>query len=490
MFKRLWFWLGLLLGGLASFGTRRLWRPSGSGVLDPRLDPLLEMVSDAVVLCDASGAVTDMNAVGRELFGPDGDWLSRLHYPSGQPVPPGQSPINRVLRTGRSAEGQGFQCRSAEGKTRILDIQARSLPGSGLIVTARDRTEIEEGRAQETKVQGREETVRALCRRLSAASDPEELAQAVVESALALATGLPDVRARLYTYDSDSKQLMWLASAPDDRLKRPKSHRQAQRPTFPFDASSPLLWSLYVARQPVIGADIGDDAATPGYSLPLLAGGVALGHLSVTCPSPDAFADANLREALGLLASLTGLALAGPRQEAKAIPLAAQVEALQAVIGAIGERREQGTLADLVTRQVCCVTGAEVCTLALKKGQRLRLVGTAYRDGLLFPEHRPPDDAALIEDVAREAMRNRKTAWRIGLANPRFEAGLWRAFAGQSGRHSVVSVPLSAGQGALTVYAAGASPFSSAQIKFLETVAALVSATLPEATRPAERTDL
>lgn len=475
MFNRSSFWLGLLLGGLASFGAQRCWLPPRSGPLDP----LLDLVSDAVLVCDASGAVTGTNAAARVLFGSDGVRLSRLCYPSGQPVPPGQLPIHRVLQTGKPTEDAGYQCVSAEEKTRVLDIQARPLRGGGVVVTARDRTEAGEGRAREETLGKREQVLRDLCRRLGAARDAEEPAQAVVAGALALVEGSPDVRARLYSYDSDAKWLTRLASAPDDRPKRPKSHRQAQRPAFPFDASSPLLWSLYVAREPVVGAGVGDDAAGPVYALPLLAGGVALGHLSITCPAADACAASDLRETLGLLTSIAALALAGPRQAAQAAHLAAQAEALRVVIGAVGERKAPDALADLINSQVRRVLGAEVCTLALNESAGLRLVGTAYRDALLFPDRRAPDDPAVVGDVAREAIRKGKTARRTGRMNPHFEAGVWRAFAGQSGRHSAVSVPLAAGQGALTVYVTGPTLPSDTEVKFLETLAALVSTSLP-----------
>jgi len=485
MDKRPSFWLGLLLGGLASFGVRRLRLPPRSSPLDP----LFDLVSDAVILCDVSGVIAHSNVAARALFGPDGVGLSKLCYPSGQPVPPGQLLVNRVLQTGKEAEGVGYLYVSAEGKAHTLDIQAKPLPDGRVVVTAHDRTEIGQGWAREATLSKREQVLRALCRRLSAAPDAGELAQAVVEGALALAASLPDVRARLYIYDSGAKRLMRLASAPEDRPKRPKSHRQAQCPIFPFDASSPLLWSLYVAREPMVGADVGDDTVTPVYALPLLAGGVALGHLSVTCSDAEGLAASDLRETLGLLASLTALALAGPRQEAQAVHLAAQAEALRVVIQAVGERKSPGALVDLVSSQVCRVTGAEVCTLTLRDEGGLRLIGTAYRDALLFPERHAPDDAALVGDTAREAMRKGKAIQRTGLANLPFEAGIWRAFAGQSGRHSVVSTPLAAGQGALTTYAAGDAPFPDAQVKFLETLAALMSAPLPEATASAERTD-
>ncbi len=484
MFKRLSFWLGLLLGGLASFGTRRLWPPSRP----TRFDPLLHLVSDAVLLCDASSGFVDLNPAARALFGPGGAGLAGLRYPSGQPVPPGQLPISRALRTGRIAEGEGYRCVSAEGTARVLDIQARPLLGGNAVLIARDRTEAGEGRAREMALGRREQVLRDLCRRLAAAPGVGEMAQAAVESALALADGLPDVRARLYAYDSDAKRLTRLASAPDDRPRRPKSHRQSQRPTFPFDASSPLLWSLYVAREPIIGADVGDEAAPPAYALPLLAGGVALGHLSLSGPAPEALAETGLGETLGLFASVTALALAGSRQAAQAELLAAQSEALRTVAQAVAERTGQDALADLVGHEVRRALGAEVCTLALKNGEGLHLVGMAYRDAQLFLDRYASDDAALVGDVAREAVRKGRTVQRAGLANPHFEAGVWRAFAGQSGRHSVVSVPLAAGRGALTAYAAGGGSLPDTQITFLETLAALVSAALPQAIPPAERT--
>ncbi len=476
MFKRTPFWLGLLLGGLASFGAGRFRLPPHPTTPNP----LLDLVRDAVVACDTSGAVTYTNAAAQALFGSQGEGLSRLCYPSGQPVPPGQWPLTRARRTGASAGGAGYGCVSPKGKAHVLDIQARPLPGGGAVAIVRDVTALEEGRAREAKMQKREQVLRDLCRRLSAAPDAGTLAEAVVESALALVGELPEARARLYAYDSDAKRLTRLASAPDDRPKRPKSQRQAQPPAFPFDAASQTLWSLYVERQPVMGDDVGSDEAGPAYAVPLLAGGIALGHLSVICP--DALTNGDLRESLALIASVAALALAGPRQAAQATQLAAQVDALREVIQAVGERNDREALADLVGSRVCRVTGAEVCTLALKDADGLRLIGTAYRDALTSPDRHAPDDPLLTEDGAKAA-RTGKTTQRVGRANPPFSAGVWRAFAGQSGRHSVLAVPLAAGQGALTVYRAGDAPFPGASVKFVETLAALVSSALPQANR-------
>jgi len=486
MFQRSPFWLGLLLGCLASFGARRLRLPQ-TRATEP--NPLLNLVSDAVVVCDDSGAVTYTNAAARALFGPHGDSLSRLCYPSGQPVPPGQRPLNRVLRTGEAVNGGDYQHVSAEGQARVLDIQARPRPDGGAAVIVRDLTALEESQAREAAFGRREQVLRDLCRRLSVASDAEGLAQALVESAFALAEGLPEARARLYVYDSHAKRLTRLASAPDDRPKRPKSNRQAQPPVFPFDAASPLLWSVYVERQPFLGAEVGDEEAGPAYAVPLLVGGVALGHLSVSCPDADALTDSDLRESMALLASVAALALAGPREAAQATQLGAQGEALREVIQAVADRTEPSALADLIGSQVRRVLGAEVCTLALGGEGGLHLVGESYRDALLFPDRQAPGDPALTEDAARKAMKTGKATQRVGRANPRFDAGVWRPFAGQSGRHSVLVVPLVTEQGALTAYKSGDVPFSESQVKFVETLAALVSSALSQASPTAAPAD-
>ena len=488
MFQRPSFRLGLLVGGLASFGTRRLWLPL---LHRKQPDPLLDLVGEAVIVCDESGGVTYANAAARALFGKEASGFSRLGYPSGQPVPPGQLPLTRALRTGKTVEGAGYRYAAPDGMARVLDISVKPLPDGGATATARDVTALGAGQARETRAERREQIVRDLCRRLSAAPDAAELARALVESALALAEGLPEARARLYLFDDEGKRLTRLASAPDDRPKRPKSLRQAELPTFAFDAALPLLWAVYVERRSVVSGDVaGDDrfsgfleeeAAGSACLLPLLAGGIALGHLSVTSRAADAFADEGLREALALVASVAALALAGPRQAAQADQLGAQVEALRDVVQAVGKRLEIGPLADLVSRHVCRVVGG-VCLLAVPEGGRLSLAGEAYKDALLFPERPVPDAAALLDASARKALRAGKTVQRIGLKNPDFEAGIWRMFAGQSGKHSVLAVPLAAGQGALIVYTAGEAAFSETQVRFVETLAALIPASLPSAT--------
>ena len=83
--------------------------------------------------------------------------------------------------------------------------------------------------------------------------------------------------------------------------------------------------------------------------------------------------------------------------------------------------------------------------------------------------------------MSGEAVRTGKTVSRVGLPNPHFDDGVWRAFAGQSGKHSILAVPLGRGQGALTVWVPGETPFPAAQVTFLETVTALLTAALPSA---------
>lgn len=488
MFKRTSFWLGLLLGGLTSFGTRRGWLPL---LREKAPDPLLDLVGDAVVVCNSSGVITYTNAAARTLFGQDGAGFSQLCYPSGQSVPPGQLPLARVQRTGKTVEGAGYLCVSPDGAPRVLDIIARPLPDGGTAATIRDMTALGEGQARETTTGRRGQVLRDLCRRLSVASDADELARCLVESALTLAEGLPQAHARLYLYDSEKKLLTRLASAPDDRPKRPKSQRQAELPTFPFDAASPLLWSVYIDRQQVVSGDVagdarfqanlGEESVGSACALPLFAGGVALGHLSLSSRAAETFADEGLRDALTLVSSVAALALAGPRQAAQANHLGAQVEALRDVVLAVGRQTEIGPLADLVSRHVCRVVGGEVCLLALHAGAGLRLVGDSYKDALLFLDRHTPDDPALCDTGIQKTMRTGKTVQRVGLANPAFDAGVWRAFAGQSGKHSILAVPLAAGQGALTVFKAGDAPYSETHVKFVETLAALVSAALPSA---------
>jgi GAF domain-containing protein len=482
MIPRFPFWLGLLLGGAATFSTRPLWLPTTASV--KAVDPLLDSVGEAVVVSDASGAVTYANAAALALLGPQAEGIGRLCYPSGQKVPLGQLPLNRALRSGKEVVGTGYLFTTANGMPLALDVSVKPLPDGGAAATLRDVTALHEGKAREASVTSREQVLRDLCRRLNAASDAAQLGRAVVESALAMGESLLGLSVRLYTYDSESKSLTRLASAPEERAKS----RQRLSPVFPFHAQSPLLWSVYVERRPYLSDPdkqdasyweaLGETGYGAAYAVPLLAGGIAVGHLSLASSSAQAFDAEEAREAFHLIASVAALALAGPQQAAQTAQLAEQVGALREVVQAVGRQTSETELIDLVCRHALSVTNGEVCTVALKEKEKekesLRLAGTSYRDALLFPERPVPEDA-----VSWEAVRTGKTVSRVGLPNPRFEDGIWRAFAGQSGKHSVLAVPLGIGQGALTVWVPGETPFPAAQVTFLETVTALLTAALP-----------
>ncbi len=483
MFKRAIFWLGGFLGAVSVFAalSRQRTRPQAI-----TFQPLLNLAGEAVVVCDAAGAIVSLNAVAQEWFGPDGS-AARLCYPSGQPVPPGQIPLTRALRTGKAADGAGYLCVSSGGVMRALDVSARPLENGGAAAVFRDITALHERQMRQTETERRDAVLRRLCQKLTAAIGPEELARGVAEAALALVQPLPQTQVRLYAYHAERRELTRLASAPEDRPKRPRSQKASQTPTFPFDAGDAVLWPLYVAREPFRGqniATLGEMPAASYLALPLIAGGAAIGHLSLSSSDPQAFAASMGEETLALLASLAALALAGPAQAAQATHLADQVAAVREVAGAVSEQWAAGALADLVARHARRVLGAEVCTVAVRNNKALRLLGEGYRDALSAPERYAADAPALTVGAAEKAARTRKPVSQSGLLNPALGSGPWRAFAGQSGRHSVLAVPLPGGVGALTVYRAGESPFSAEQTRFLETLAALTAAVMPPATSP------
>ena len=204
-----------------------------------------------------------------------------------------------------------------------------------------------------------------------------------------------------------------------------------------------------------------------------------MGHLSLTFAQEADEADPEAFAALRLLASLAALALSGLREKAQSSASAAQGEALGEVARAVAAGTELGALADLVAGLVCRLTDAEVCTLAVREGETFRLAGTAYLDALTFPDRHAPGDASLRADALQDALSSGKTTQRLGLRNPDLEAGPWRAFAGQSGHHSLLSVPLDGGRGGWTVYWPGDAPLPPHQIKFLETLALLTAAKMP-----------
>ena len=479
MFKRsLFFWLGLLLGSAAAFSSLK-GRPRKSSSAFPEW---LDLTGEALVVCGKNGAIVHINPAAQGLFCPDGAGLTRLCYPNGQAVPPGQLPLSRVRRTGESLTGAEYLCTAVGGAACVLEVSARPLPTGGAAAVFRDMTAQHQSRERETQTQAQIRGLQQLCRYLSDAATPEAIGRAAVESAHLL-LNRPDGQVRLYSYDPSVQALTRLASEPEDRPKRPKSSAQALPPMFRFDAAVPALWQLYIARQPLENGlpVLGEDAAASAYALPLLAGGIATGHLSFSSPTARAFDDPGLRAMLDVLASVTSLALAGPQSRAAAAGGKAKAEAVQEIAQAAAGGIERGAVADLIAGHVRRMIGSDVCTLSVPAEDKLSVIGEAFRDALLFPERILGTEAALHGKAVQKAWRTQKNAAQLGIVNPAFETGLWRAFAGKSGQHSVFAVPLALRAGVLTVYTEGASPLTDAQVKFLETVAALASLALTPA---------
>jgi len=490
MKKRILFWAGVIVGAVSGFAlsSRRSIIPE---VPNPT-DPLLGLVGEAVLVCDAAGGVVYLNAAAAEWFGDDGAAAFHLRYPSGQPVPPGQVPLVRTLRTGKPCAATGYVCTSPDGTERMLEVTTQLQTAGGAVAVFRDITEVSETRNQAAQGDRREEILRRLCRRLSAALSPDDLARSIAESAGALLRDVAEANARLYSYDPTTKQITRLAASPGSRAKLVRSHNAPQAVIFPLDVTQALLWSVYVGRESFTGLLVevlGEGSAAAHLALPLIAGGEVIGHLSLTSADPEALFAPALRESLTLLTSVAALALAGPSQAAQTETLAAQVAALREIVGAVAKRLEPGDVADLVGLHTRRVLGADVCILALAEAERLCVLGRDYQDALLFPERYTADSVPLTRGESEKAQRTGKTVQTTGRKNPRLEDGLWRAFAGQSGRHSVLSVPLPTGLGVVTVLRAGEAAFSDDQVRFMETLAALTAAALPPATIAAARED-
>lgn len=467
------FWLGLLGGGLASFGTRRAWLPRPP---TPPPDPLLDLVSDAVIRCDGAGRVAPANAAARALGCGDTPVDLPLHYPSGQPVPPGQMPLARARRSGQPVACPGYLLTTPDGAARVVDVEAHPLSGGGAAAVLRDVTASAASLAREARAQSRARVLDELARRLGAAPGRDGAARAAVEAALALLDGLPGARARLYLRDPHAGRLTLLAAAPEDHPKRPRSQAQARASDIPFDAAVPWVWAVYVAREVYADEDT--------LILPLLAGGGTLGHLTLGAQIGEDMEDEGRRGALTLLAATASLSLAGWHQALRADEMAAQAGALRGVARAAASGAVPDALADLVVGHARRLAGADLCTVAWLEAGRLRLAGSSFRDALLFPEGYAPDDPALCGSAARKAAKTGERVMRAGLPNPAFGAGPWRALAGQSGAHTVLSLPLAATRGALTVYVLGGLPPSDAHVTFLESLAALLSLFPPPATTP------
>ena len=340
----------------------------------------------------------------------------------------------------------------------------------------REVTALHDGLVRENQSKSRHLVVQTLCRRLTKAGTAGEIGRAVVESVHSLLDAVPNVQVRLYLYTPSAQTLTRLASEPEDLPKRPKSSAQMP-PVFPFDVQVPALWQLYIARQPWRGGlpAPGEKSCASAYALPLLTNGAALGHLTLTSSASEAFDDPAQQEMLESLASIAALALTLPQSADLATALQVQADAVREIAQAVAGGLEHRRLADLISGRVRHVTGSEVCTLSVPAGGKLSVVGTAFRDDLLFPDRITPIDLVLHPKAVQKAWRTQKTALQLGVTNPSFETGPWRAFAGRAGQHSVTAVPLTSRQGVITVYNNGASPLPDAQIKFLETIAAVIA---------------
>ena len=476
MVKRVFFWAGLVFGAVSGFALSNRRRAVTIS------DPLLGLIGEAVLVCDEAGATTYLNTIAKEWFGPGGVGALQLRYPSGQPVPPGQVPLIRTLRTGKPSTGTGYLCTGPDGSTRTLEIKTRSQETGGGVAIFRDVTEESDTRDQAVEGERREEILRRLCRRLSSALSPNDLARSIAEGAAALLVDVPGALVRLYGYDPALKQITRLASSPESRAKVVRSQNAPQAAVFPLDVTQPLLWKVYVSRETFTGSAVealSEEPAAAHLALPLIAGGEAIGHLSLSGANADLLFGAALRESLSLLASIGALALAGPSQAAQTEILSAQVMALREIVRAVANRLEAGDLSDLVSLHARSVLGADVCTIAIGAAENLGLLGKDYKDALLFPERHAPESTLLTRGEGEKAHRTGKIVQVTGRKNPNLEDGLWRAFAGQSGRHSVLSVPLPTGIGVLTVLRAGGAAFSNDQVRFLETLAGLTAAALP-----------
>jgi PAS domain S-box-containing protein len=490
MFKRPRFWLGLLLGSFAAFGSligSQKRRSAHAQAAFPKA--IFDLSPDALIIANNAGEITHANAAAHELFGPQYAGLAKLCYPNGQQVPPGQLPIKRVLRTGTHMAGEGYRGTATDGSVCILDVSARPLPGGGAAVIFRDVTTLHGSQAREAQAQARQETMQQLGRRLSEAVTTEAAGRIVVESARALLGGM--AQARLYGYDPAAQTGTRIASDPDDRPKRPQSAAQARLPTFPFDACVPALWQLYIDRQAVAAscAELGEETARAAYALPLLAGGAAIGHLALASSVSGAFEDPARVQALDVLVCLAALALTRPQAAERTAVLTAQADAVREIACAAAVGTEPNSLADLVSGHVRRVIACDICTLSVPMDGKLSILGKAFQDDLLFPGRISSADLALHGKAVQKAWRTQKNVTQLAIKNPSFETGPWRAFAGKSGRHSVLALPLASQLGVLTVYTDGDSPLPDAQVKFLETLAALASAALRPASVPEVRAD-
>lgn len=451
------FWPGFLLGTLTAFAAF-FRKPPPALPIAP--DRLLDFVSEAVVTGDASGQITQANAAAYALFGPDLAGYQGLCYPTGQPVSPGQLPLTR-----RDFSPTRFLLTDADGQTHTLEA-TNWLQPTGAAAVFRDVTAQAHAEAKDTQAQADTDALNGLCRRLDTTRTAEDAAEAAVEAALTLGADT----ARCFTYDAERKQLIQAAARPDTRPKRPRTQTAARPETASFDAADPLHWAVYVSKEPYQSAET--------LAVPLTAGGTVLGHLEVSA-GPELS-----REALTLAAFLTAATLAARQEVDRADAGAAREAAVLEIASLLAQATPLDTLCDAAAAHLRRLLPAEVCTVTVSG----RLRGQDYHDALLRPERHTPDNPALRHEAADAAMASGAAVQRSALKSPEFADAVWRAFAGASGQHRVLAVPLTGKNavGVLTVCAAGDGVFTPAQVQLAETVAALLS--VRSATAKAGRT--
>ena len=371
---------------------------------------------------------------------------------------------------------------SPGGTVHVLHAAASALTGGKAAAVFQEVTARNAAQARLNLALAQQTALHRLGQRLNTAN-ADAVARVIVEETHALLSSLPDVQVRLYGYNAAAQALTRLASEPEDRPKRPKSAADARLPEFCFDAGVPALWKLYVARRPSSECleTLGEAEAASAYALPLLAGGLAIGHLSVSSSTANVLDDPSLLQALAAAASAAALALSAPQAVQLAGSYRAQLDAVREITQAIARGASSGELADLVSAQVKRVTNAALCTVSAEVNGKLSAAGESFQDDLLHPERSKPNAPALQSKAAQKAWRAQKAVTHLGLANPGIDVGVWRAFAGRVGRHSVLALPLAHRGGVLAVYWDGAMPLPDMQLKFLETVASLI----PHGLKPA-----
>ena len=497
------------------------------------LDATLRSLGDGVILCDGAGRLVSVNRAGQAILSSGlfvaGErvetWAARvgLCYPSGQTVPPGAVPLTRVLRNAQALDPEEYAVYTETRERRLIELTATpvlssslsgvELPDDGVLVTGavavfRDVTDLRNSQQQEAAANKRVGTLVDISRRLNAKiEDLDQVHAIIAEGALALLPSVPGLRTLLYDFDAETKDLRLLTMLPEARPgKRPASLRDSQPFSLPFDAASPLLWRVYVSRETLTVRDTALDpsctepsasqvlrggvAALPlpasALILPLLAHETVSGHLALTSSAPGAFDDPRLADALKSLAALAVIARTNALLYGNTRQRADELNALWTVGEATASKLELTDVVDTLTDQVRRVMGGEACTLTLfeREGdaQSLRWQGTAWREWALAASGQCLCDTC--DQVTQEAVLKGEPVSLIGRRNPDFPLCRWRAFAGQSGEHSVLAVPLKYGDetlGALTVFVRGSRPFAPDQIKLLGTLASLAVAAVRNA---------